>query len=78
VTETLTPPGRSDQTSIHVEGTASFDVTVTWNNTAETFSSSSGSVKEVLPVYFISDDIDVQITDTSGGSNSVDYDMVVV
>lgn len=78
VTETLAPPGRSDQISIHVEGTASFDVVVTWNNTSETFSSGSGVVKEVLPVYFISDDIDVQITDTSGGANSVNYDMVVV
>jgi len=76
--ETLTPPGRADQVSIHVEGSAAFDVTVTWNNTSETYSSSSGVVKEVVPVYYISDDVDVTISDTSGGANTVDYDMVVV
>lgn len=76
--ETLTPPGRADQVMLRVEGSAAFDVTVTWNNTSETYSSSSGVVKEVVPVYYISDDIDVTITDTSGGANTVDYDMAVV
>jgi len=32
----------------------------------------------VLPVYFISDDIDIGIKDTSNGSNTVDYDITVV
>jgi len=76
--ETLTPPGRSDQVSIHVEGSAAFEVEVIWSNTKETYSSSSGAVKEVVPVYFISDGIDITITDTSGGTNAVDYDMAVV
>lgn len=77
-TETLVPPGRADQVMLRVEGTASFDVQVTWNNTSETFSSASGVVAEVLPVNYISDNIDVTITDTSAGANAVDYDMVVV
>jgi len=78
-TEVLTPPGRADQVSIHVEGGAAFDVTVTWNNTSETYSSdTNNNLKEVLPVYYVSDGVDVQITDTSGGTNTVDYDMAVV
>lgn len=77
VTETLTPPGRSDQISIHAEGTAAIDVQVTWNNTEETYST-TGTLKEVLPVYYIDDDIDVTISDTSGGANTVDYDITVI
>jgi hypothetical protein len=74
----VTPPGRSDTLSLHVEGTAAFDVVVTWKNTAETYASTGDSVKEVLPVYYIDGDIDIDITDTSGGSNTVDYDITVV
>lgn len=77
-TEVLTPPGRADQVMLRVEGSAAFEVSVTWNNTSETYSSSSGVVDEVVPVYYISDDVDIQVSDTSGGANTVDYDMVVV
>jgi len=76
VVESLTPPGRSDQVSIHAEGTAQIEVKVRWNNTEQTFSGTT--VREVVPVYFISDAIDVGIQDTSNGSNSVDYDIAVV
>jgi hypothetical protein len=76
VVESLTPPGRSDQVSIHAEGTATIEVKVRWNNTEQTFSGTT--VREVVPVYFISDAIDVGIQDTSNGSNSVDYDIAVV
>lgn len=77
-TEVLTPPGRSDQLMLRVEGTAGFEVDVTFNNTSVTYSSTNGVVDEVRSVVYISDDIDVTITDTSGGANSVDYDMAVV
>jgi len=78
ITEILTPPGRADQISLFVDGSAAFEVTVTWNNTSETYSSDADdNVKEVLPVFYISDLIDVTITDTSGGPNTVDYDMAV-
>jgi len=76
VVESLTPPGRSDQISIHAEGTASLQVKVGWNNTDQTFTGTT--VREVVPVYFISDAIDIDIKDTSGGSNIVNYDITVV
>jgi len=77
--EVLTPPGRADQISIYISGTAAFDVTVTWNNTSETYSSNADDdVQEVLPIYYISDGVDVEIVDTSGGANTVDYDMAVI
>jgi hypothetical protein len=76
VVESLTPPGRSNQVSIHAEGTAQIEVKVRWNNTEQTFSGTT--VREVLPVYFISDGIDVGIQDTSNGSNTVNYDIAVV
>jgi len=76
VVETLTPPGRSDQISIHADGSAPLEVKVRWNNTDQTFTGTT--VREVVPVYFISDDIDIGIKDTSNGSNTVDYDITVV
>lgn len=77
-TEQLDPPGRSEQISIHVEGTSSFEVTVAWENTSESYVSGGGSVKQVLPVYYIDTLVDITITDTSGGANTVDYDIAVV
>jgi hypothetical protein len=74
----ISPPGRSDQISLHVEGTAAFEVNVDWEATDETYSSSAGVVKEVLPVYYIDGDINITITDTSGGANSVDFDVAVI
>jgi len=75
-TVTLNPPGRSTQLSLYVDATAGIEVTVTWNNTSQTFA--ANPVQEVLPVYYIEDPITVQITDVSGGANTVSYDMAVV
>jgi len=75
-TETLTPPGRSNQVAFYVEPTAQINVNVEWNNTDKTFSGSE--VEEVVPVYYISDPITITITDTSNGSNTVDYDIAVI
>jgi hypothetical protein len=76
VVESLTPPGRSDQVSFYVEPTAEVDVNIAWNNTDKTFSGKE--VEQVVPVYYISDPITITITDTSGGSNTVDYDIAII
>lgn len=77
-----TVPGRPEAVTIFTSGEAAHDVSVQFGDGAgnyinRTFSSSSGVVFERVDVA--SDDIQITITDTSGGSNnSVSYRAMVI
>jgi len=75
----LTPPARATQLMLRADGDAAFDVSILWEETAKTYSSNANDVvEEVLPVYYISNALNITLTDQSGGNNTVSWDMAVV
>jgi len=79
ITASLTPPGRSEQVAMRAVGSAAFELTLDYGATTLTFSSDANDiVDQVVPVYFADDEIGVTITDTSGGANQTDVDMMVI
>jgi len=79
ISVSLGAPGRAEKVSVRAEGSAAFDLTVAFGNTAVTFSGDGSTpVSETVPVFYLDDQVDITVTDTSGGANDTDVDAAVI
>lgn len=75
----LTVPGRPDSVRILVQNaTGGYTVTVEFSNTSVSFSGDSTTDVDEERAVMDNTTVDVTISDTSGASNTVDYDVLLV